>query len=73
MINQTHTFATLEISAGAYTEIAALLKAAGYDHVFAKTESHEAVMDMHGIALAHKPVERVTTSRKSRPLGRRHT
>lgn len=42
----THTYAILEISAGAYAEIRALLDAAGYQHAL-----HDDVVDMHGIAI----------------------
>lgn len=43
----THTYALLEISAGAYDEIAAKLRAAGYDHAF----NADGEIDMHGIGL----------------------
>lgn len=46
----THTFATLEISAAAYDEIAAKLRAAGYVLV-------NGVIDMHGIVLIQEPSE----------------
>lgn len=42
----THTFATLQVSAEAYDEIAGKLKSAGYDHAFV-----DDVIDMHGIGL----------------------
>lgn len=42
----THTYAILEVSAEAYAEIHASLEAAGYGHAF-----HDAVVDMHGIAI----------------------
>jgi hypothetical protein len=47
----TYTFAELEISAAAYDEIAARLRAADYGHVFVK----DGLMDMHGIALSRAP------------------
>lgn len=43
----TYTYALLEVSQTAYDEIAAKLRAAGYDHAFGA----EGEMDMHGIAL----------------------
>lgn len=48
----THTYATLEVSATTYDEIASKLKQAGYDHAFIEspTES-KPVIDMHGIGL----------------------
>ena len=46
----THTYAVLDVSEAAYTEIADKLKAAGYDHAF-----DNGVIDMHGIALALEP------------------
>jgi hypothetical protein len=46
----TYTYAILEISRAAYEEIAAKLKAAGYQHAFHQ-EDGETVIDMHGIAL----------------------
>lgn len=50
----THTFATLEVSQAAYVEIAAKLRAAGYDHAFVgDTERH---IDMNGIGLAIESV-----------------
>jgi hypothetical protein len=48
MSPSTHTFVKLEISAEAFEEIAARLRAAGYYHVF-KDENQ--MMDMQGIAL----------------------
>lgn len=42
----THTYATLTVSQAAHDEIAAALRAAGYDHAF-----HDGVIDMHGIGL----------------------
>lgn len=43
----TYTFATLDISQVAYDEIAAKLRAAGYDQAFLE----DGQIDMHGIAL----------------------
>lgn len=51
MLNQTHTYATLEISVPAFEEIAQKLKAAGYDHSFVVKKGEKTVIDMHGIAL----------------------
>lgn len=45
-MRSTRTYAILEVSAGAYAEIRALLHDAGYQHAF-----HDDVIDMHGIAL----------------------
>jgi len=42
----THTYALLKVSFSTYDEIAAYLRAAGYDHAF-----HDGAIDMHGIAL----------------------
>lgn len=47
-MSHTHTYATLEVSAAAYDEIAAKLKEAGYDDAF---DDEEKVIDMHGIGL----------------------
>lgn len=56
MLNQTHTFATLEVSKATYDEIAAKLKAAGYDHAFVKATGKDGeVIDMHGIGLVAGP------------------
>lgn len=48
----THTYAVLEVSAAAYAEVRALLAQAGYRHAFHETQAGQAVIDMHGIALA---------------------
>ena len=55
VVRQTHTYATLEVSAAAYDEIADKLKHAGYAHAFmrevgARPEQPETI-DMHGIGL----------------------
>ncbi len=42
----SHTYAVLEVSAAAFEEIAAKLRAAGYAHAFDRD-----VIDCHGIAL----------------------
>jgi hypothetical protein len=59
-----HTFATLEVSAAAFAEVAQKLRAAGYDHAFV-----DEALDMHGIALVveekKKKVRRV--ERRKRP------
>lgn len=54
----THTYATLEVSAATYDEIAAKLKEAGYDHAF-----DDGAIDMHGIGLV-----RIAPDPKSVPL-----
>lgn len=46
----THTLATLQVSAAAYYEIAAKLRAAGYDHAFV-----DGLIDMTGIGLELRP------------------
>lgn len=51
-LRTTHTFAELQVSAEAYDEIAALLRAAGYDHAFV-----DGVIDMHGIGLTKPPLD----------------
>jgi hypothetical protein len=43
----THTYALLEVSKAAFDEIAAKLRAAGYDHAFRDAGE----IDMHGLAL----------------------
>jgi hypothetical protein len=43
----TYTIATLTVSKAAYDEIALLLRAAGYDHVFMA----DSTIDMSGIGL----------------------
>lgn len=52
-IRSTYTVAELEISAGAYDEIAGLLRAAKYDHAFMPS----GMVDMHGIGLTRAAVE----------------
>lgn len=47
----TYTYALLEVSSVAYEEIAALLRAAGYDHVFHEQDDGRVAIDLHGIAL----------------------
>lgn len=49
----THTYAILEISSAAFSEINMLLTAAGYTHAFHLDEGRM-VIDMHGIALADR-------------------
>jgi hypothetical protein len=56
MIRSTYTYAVLEISQAAYDDIAAKLKAAGYDHAFHENDQHGTVIDMHGIAVSAKPL-----------------
>lgn len=50
-LRQTHTFATLEISARAFAEIKKKLKDAKYDHSFVD----DTTIDMHGIGLVPAP------------------
>jgi len=45
-IRTTHTVAELEVSAAVYSEVAKLLREAGYDHVF-----QDGMIDMTGIGL----------------------
>ncbi len=47
----THTYVLMELSPAAYDEIAAKMRAAGYDHTF----NHEGEIDMHGIAVTRCP------------------
>lgn len=47
MPRQTHTVAELPLSPSAYDEIAAALRAAGYDHVFLE----DGLIDMSGIGV----------------------
>jgi hypothetical protein len=54
-VRATHTYAILEVSASAYTEIRKLFVDAGYDHAF-----HDDAIDMRGIAIkaaTSKPIE----------------
>lgn len=46
----TRTYALVEVSAAAYTEIGGKLRDAGYDHAFHAGSGGE-VIDMHGLAL----------------------
>lgn len=43
----TYTFAALELTKASYDEIAAKLRAAGYDHAFTR----DGAIDMHGIGV----------------------
>lgn len=52
----THTYATLEISAKAFDEIANKLNDAGYYTAF---DDRGTLIDMHGIALVRKSSTRV--------------
>ena len=49
----THTVAALPISPEAHAEIAAILRAAGYDHVFTSCDQG-VLIDMTGLALIVK-------------------
>lgn len=42
----THTYALVELSESAFSEIAGKLRAAGYDQAF-----HDNIIDMHGLAV----------------------
>ena len=55
----THTLAELEVSAAAYDEIAGLMRAAGYDHVFGPGESENGsvIISMQGVGLSRKAPE----------------
>jgi len=55
MTRTTYTYAVLDISDAAYTEIFDKLKAAGYEHAFHEDENR-IVVDMHGIAIARASV-----------------
>lgn len=61
----TYTYAILDVSKAAYTEVRAKLDEAGYQHAFHHDEGHE-VIDMHGIALRVKPPECVTCNDEGR-------
>lgn len=50
-MTRTHTFATLPVSAEAYDEIAAKLRATGYDRAFVG----DGTIDMHGLGLLPLP------------------
>jgi hypothetical protein len=56
-MRNTHTYVTLEISASAYDEIAAKLRAANYGHCF----NSKGEIDMTGIAVV-KNLDRVEKS-----------
>lgn len=51
MTRTTHTYALLPVSAGAYDEIAAKLRAADYGHCF----NRDGEIDMKGLALVRWP------------------
>jgi len=52
MIRSTHTYAILEVSSAAYSEIKENLAAAGYSDQFHDDHDGEGVIiDMHGIGL----------------------
>ena len=52
MTRSTYTYASLEVSPGAYDEIRSKLEAAGYGHAFME----DGTIDMHGIGIV-KPYE----------------
>lgn len=60
----THTFATLEVSAEAYDEIAGKLREAGYDHAFVT-----GAIDMHGIGITRGKEAAPTTGWICRECG----
>jgi hypothetical protein len=54
-MTSTHTVVTMDVRAAAYDEIAAKLKAAGYDHVFwPDADGDLTKIDMTGIALVRQ-------------------
>ncbi len=54
----TYTYAILHVPAPVYDQIAALLKAAGYDRLFHDDRDEDGeVIDIRGIALARKQEE----------------
>lgn len=59
----TYTYVTMDLSRAAYDEIAAKMRAAGYDHAF----HEENRIDMHGIAVI--PLEPVSESAEPRSQG----
>lgn len=61
-MRQTHTYAVMEVSPRAYAEIAARLKAAGYEAAFHDDRDHGVVLDMHGIAVGREHKGAVTES-----------
>lgn len=48
--SMTYTYAILPVSRAAFEEIAAKLRAAGYDHVFHEDEGGT-IIDLHGVAI----------------------
>ena len=48
----THTYVIIELSRSAANEIAAKMRAAGYEHAFHDEGERGIVIDMHGIAIA---------------------
>ncbi len=50
-LRSTHTFVELEVSDNTWSEIAQLLREAGYGHAFIDGRA----IDMHGIALVIRP------------------
>lgn len=65
-MRSTHTYVILEIDPEAYEEIAAKLRAAGYDHAFGP----DGEIDMHGIAIAPDNDAIFRTAAAARATGR---
>lgn len=61
-IRQTRTYAILEITKRAFTEIATKLRDAGYNQAFHENAGHGLVIDMHGIAVATAQPEEYETT-----------
>lgn len=51
----SYTYAILEVSSAAYTEIRAALVAAGYGQALHNWDTADELIDMHGIALQSQP------------------
>lgn len=65
-VRVTHTVAEMEVSQRTYTEIAARLREAGYEHVFLS----DGVIDMSGIGLRVEERPRSALVTNSDPDGR---
>ena len=64
-LRMTHTYAILEVSHAAYSEIKALLEAAGYqDQIHDNRDGDGVVIDMHGIALKDERESNETTGHR---------
>lgn len=63
----SYTYVILELSHAAYTEIAAKMRNAGYEHAFCPGDGEgDERIDMHGIAVAPETIVIV----KSQPEGK---